>query len=199
MREKTKENEQWRQRWALRENHKLRLLSAEALWGNGCMVNPGKGSQASEQAFPCSKYVIETAVSLQPCRWDADKSNGKHSGNQSCSPALPPLLPEVLEIPSIHLSRWDGGEALERWRLSRLLHMHVGGLQKSAWAEGWGCRLAEIYVFSEPQALYLKEEAFCDLLSEGVLVILLSGRGVFWKLSASRAPKVDFHQPRVRN
>ena len=54
-------------------------------------------------------------------------------------------------------------------------------------------------MFSEPQALYLKEEAFCDLLSEGVLVILLSGRGVFWKLSASRAPKVDFHQPRVRN
>ena len=125
MREKTKEIEQWRKRWALRENHRLRLLSAEALWGNGCLVNPRKGSQASEQAFPCSEYVIGTAASLQPCRRDADKSNGKHSGKQSCSPALPTLLPEVLEIPSIHLSRWDGGEAQERWRLSQLLHTHV--------------------------------------------------------------------------
>lgn len=48
-------------------------------------------------------------------------------------------------------------------------------------------------MFSEPQALYLNEEAFCDLLSEGVLVILLPGRGAFWKLSASRATKVGFH------
>lgn len=93
--------------------------------GNGCMVNPGKGSQASEQGFPCSQYVIETAASLQPCRWDAYKSNGKHSGNQSCSPALPSLLPEVLEIQSIHLSTWDGGEAQERRKLSGLLHTHV--------------------------------------------------------------------------
>lgn len=177
-RDKTSENERWEQVSSERESHKQRpqvLLSPEALRGNDCMVHLGKGPQASEQASLCPKDVMETVESHQPCRRYTDKNDGYHSGNVCGQPDVASLLshlptrglgnseyPRTLTLTQMGWGRSPG--KTDKGCQDYCTCMCWWPTQKHL-AEGCGYRLGETCVFPVPQALYLEEEAFCDLLT----------------------------------